>query len=321
VGTEPVAIDDLAAPSQRETREYAFARYFLFLVLLPAVVYLVGFFLVCVPGYERWGGSTWGPILDYAFQTSGQNADIVIFGDSSALFDVDPMMMGRQLGVKVINLPNTIGGLPVIGDMALRRYLDTNRAPRLIILYFCKWDLNYEAAKGTRVFEGEEMLARHGSWHQVISFGLQHPQEVFYFPFRIYSAFGSSAFFQGLAHLGAEPEVVAFRGHVANRLPFPALPCGCELPAYALNEQQSTSVRHLMNTFSTSETGILLYLAPVPGCRNVQKLLLPDELTVAPPAIFPPTDFSADTNYAHLKPNAVDAATALLIAAVRSRLK
>lgn len=300
-----------------------FRRYLLWLVVLPLLIYFAGFFVVRIPSYERWGGSAWGPILDYAFQTGGENADVVIFGDSSPLFAVDPLQMSKQLGLKVINLPNTIGGLPVLRDMALRDYLASNRPPKLIVFYFCAWDLDYARAKGTRLFEGEEMLVRHGSWNQIMGFMVHHPREAFYFPFRVYSGFGPRALLHLLHPSSSVAEIARFRGHVANVLPYARLASECQIPESFLQQQATTSVKKLMQQYSTPQTMTLLYLAPVPGCQNVGSLLtsIRTNLAIGAPAVLPPRDFSADGYYAHLEPNAVSATTDLASLALRPYLQ
>jgi hypothetical protein len=291
-----------------------FRFYLIWLVTPTLVLYFLGFLIVRVHGYERWGGSSWGPSLDYAFQTSGENADVVIFGDSSALLAVDPLEMSRRMNLKVINLPNTIGSLPVIGDMALKQYLRTNRPPRLIIFYFCPWDLDYARMTGTRIFEGEEMLARHGSWKEIAVFSLHHPGELLNFPFRVFSSWSPASTLAWLRTSKKSPEVVAFRGHVTNTLPFPALNKDCSLPAADLAIERSASVRQLMGRYTTPVTGTLLYFAPVPNCAHVDRLLsaVKTYFQSPPPAVFPPTDFTADSYFAHLEPQAVAPATRLL---------
>ena len=318
VVSERVAPIELSGTKRPE----AFRRYLAWLVIPPLFGYMLGFALVRMPGYERWGGSAWGPILDYAFQTAGQNADVVIFGDSSALFAIDPVEMGAKLGLKVINLPNTVGGLPVIGDMALKRYLAHNRPPKMILFYFCAWDLDYAHARGTRLFEGEEMLARHGSWRQITSFAVAHPTEVLSFPFRVYSSLGVSSLKHLLDSRGSVPEVVRFHGHVANSLFYPPLSANCTIPASDIAEHETASVRALMARYSTPQTRTMLYLAPAPGCQNAPALLtaVSTTLHIRPPAVFPARDFTSDSYYAHLLPSAVSKATELAIAAVRPSL-
>jgi hypothetical protein len=302
-----------------------YRRYFFWLAVFPLLIYLAAFVVVRIPSYERWGGSSWGPILDYAFQATGENADVVIFGDSSALFAVDPMQMSKQLGLKVINLPNTIGGLPVIGDMALGRYLAGSRPPKLIVFYFTAWDLDYESAEGTRLFEGEEMLVRHGTPGPILRFAIRHPREVFYFPFRVYSGLGPGALVKLLRSGTAIPEVAGSRGHVANDLPFPPLAGDCRIPDADIQKSniqgyRKTSVQNLVRKYSTPETKTLVYLAPVPACRNVDELLRSVAPGVGLPAVLPASEFTADDYYAHLKPNAVPATTELATLAVRSLL-
>jgi hypothetical protein len=314
--------EEIVLGETKATAADVFRQYLVWLVVLPLLVYFAGFVLVRIPSYERWGGSSWGPILDYAFQTPGENADVVIFGDSSALFAVDPVQMSKQLGLKVINLPNTIGGLPVIGDMALRRYLASNRPPRLIVFYFCAWDLDYRNVEGTRLCEGEEMLVRHGSSSQILQFGVRHPRELLYFPFRVYSGLGPGALVHLLRAGSAVPEVSGFRGHVANHLPYPPLASDCRIPEANIQEDRTASVRDLIKRYSTPQTSTLLYLAPVPGCRNVDELLrsIRADPGIGLPAVLPAADFSADSYYAHLKSNAVPATTELATLAVRSHL-
>src|ERR1700761_2883798 len=156
------------------TRGAAFVRFLAWLLLPPLIVYLAGFALVCLPAYEQWSGSKWAPTLEYAFQTAGQNADVVIYGDSTALYGVDPLQMEKDLGLKVINLPNTMGSLPVVDDLSLKQYLAHNRPPKIIVFYMSSWNLNYMHPWGPRLFEGEEMLLRHGSWSQIFDYAVHH---------------------------------------------------------------------------------------------------------------------------------------------------
>jgi hypothetical protein len=209
--------------------------------------------------------------------------------------------------------------LPVIGDMALKRYTSQNRPPKIILFYFCSWDLDYGHAVGARLFEGEEMLARHGSWGAIVRFAVAHPSELFSFPFRVYSSLGFSSLKHLLSSRQATQEVSAFRGHVANSSYFPPLPSDCTIPASDIADHGTASVRALMAKYSTPQTKTMLYLAPAPGCRNAQELLdaISANLQTAPPAVLPPSSFTADGYYAHVLPNAVTRATELAAAAVR----
>src|SRR5271168_5144205 len=160
------------------------ARYLLVFFAVPLTLYLLPLIALRIPGFERWGGSTYGPALDFGFRSPGQDADVVIFGDSSALYGIDPVQMSAALGVKVINLPNTAGSLPVTGDLALRRYLSTNKKPQLLVFYFAPWGLNYTHEESSAIFEGEEMLIRNGTWSEIFAFAKNHRTQSLVFPFQ-----------------------------------------------------------------------------------------------------------------------------------------
>jgi hypothetical protein len=118
-------------------------RYVFWLLAFTATIWLLPFIFVRLPGFLRWSGSNYGSMLEYSFASSNANADVVIFGDSSALFGIDPLQMSAKLGLKTINLPNTMSSLPVTDDMALRQYLAHSAPPRLIVFYFAPWNLNF----------------------------------------------------------------------------------------------------------------------------------------------------------------------------------
>ena len=177
-----------AEPLEMPEPRRVLRRYLLWLAAVPLFVYFFGFALVRMPGFERWGGSLYGPSLDFGFAASGVDADVVIFGDSSALYDLRPLEMSAALGIKAINIPNTLGSLPVTDDMALRHYLNTNKPPRLIVFYFSAWNLDYSRHEDLHlIYEGEEMLARHGSVSQIFRFARRRPDGPLLFPLEMYA--------------------------------------------------------------------------------------------------------------------------------------
>jgi hypothetical protein len=307
------------------TREASFRRFLAWLLLPPLVVYLAGFALVLLPSYERWSGSKWAPTLEYSYLTAGQNADVVIYGDSTALYGVDPLQMEKDLGLKVINLPNTMGSLPVVDDLSLHQYLAHNRPPKLIVFYLSSWNLNYMHPWGPRLFEGEEMMLRHGSWGQIFHFAVHHLEETLNFPFRVYSGLGPRAIIDLLRPSHAVPEVVASRGHEVNDLPVGPLSSDCILPDVLVEEHRTDSAQALINRYTTPQTKTMLYLSPVPGCQNAGSLLssirAKSNIPAALPAVLAAGDFSSDNMFAHVRPDAVTTSTDLLTRAVRLRLE
>lgn len=298
-------------------------RFLLWFLLLPAVLYLAAFAIVRSSSYEHWSRSQWGPMLDFAFEPGHQNADVLIFGDSSAFIGVDPRLVQAQLGVKTLVLPNTVGSLPVTGDLALKRYLETNAPPKLLVLYFSAWNLDYAKAEDVRLFEGEEMLFRHAGLGEIAAFTRRRPLETLAFPLRLYSTFGPRMIQAMLTKQDRERSTALALGHVDDPDPFPPLSATCTLPSKLLKAGSSAaSVEALARKYSSPATRVMIYLAPVPHCGNSAAVLSRSYAAVGadPPAELPAGGFLADPNFAHIEPAFVPQSTQLLTEAVGRRL-
>ncbi len=262
-------------------------------------------------------------MLDFAFNTGHQNADVVIFGDSSAFIGIDPRVVNAQLGVKSIVLPGTIGSLPVTDDLALRRYLSSNKPPRLIVLYFSAWNLDYRNVDNIRPFEGDEMMLRHGSWIEIARFARRNTFDALVFPFRLYSTFGPGMLHAILRHEDRESATAMALGHVDDHDPFPTLTEGCRLPALMTTPGKQTTVESLIRVYTTPATQVMVYLAPVPGCQNA--ILLSSRsyssLNAAPPLVLPARDFLGDPNFAHLLPIFVGPSSRQFAKSLQARLE
>ena len=183
---------DRASGTTTDRGRRSYLRFLLLASVLPLLGYFAAFPLVCSRSYEQWGETQWGPELEFPYASGTPNADVVIFGDSSAFLGIDPRIVNAQLGIQSVVLPSTVGSLPVIGDGPLREFLAHHRKPKLIVLYFSAWNLDYQHAAKVRLFEGEEMMMRHASPKDIAHFALQHPLEMAEFPLRLYSSFSAT---------------------------------------------------------------------------------------------------------------------------------
>lgn len=298
-----------------------YKRYLFWLLIFMVLGYLAAFPVVRSNGYSQWRASRWGAMLDFAFSPGNQNADIVIFGDSSAFIGIDPRILEQQLGMKALLLPNTIGSLPIVSDLPLRRYLATHARPRLLIFYFSPWNLDYNHAKKVRFFEGEEMILRHGNREEIRKFAWQHPTEALFFPFRFYNAYGKAIVYSIFRHPAPAPDLTASRGHMDDKDPFPKIAEPCTLPGKLFQDTSESSVQELADKYK-AQVPELVYMAPVPRCSNVEAALHQSfsGLHAAPPVVLPPSDFVGDLYYAHIKPASVPVASRLLLEAVKQRL-
>ena len=300
-------------------------RYLATLLIMTLLIWALPWSFMRLPRFLLWSGTYYGSMLEYAFVTADKNADVVIFGDSSALFGVDPLLLKARSGLNVINLPNTISSLPVTDDMSLRRYLARNAPPRLIVFYFAPWNLDYRTTTDAdTLFEGEEMLARHGSARQLLAFLSAHPTEGALFPFRFYAANSLSIFFSRLKVWHEDPPIVRGRGHTDLVVPPSKLmKSSCRFPDKLLHESRVDSALELGRKYSTADTKVMFFMAPVPKCENADKL--PSDpytrLAAKPPTIMDPGYYDDDGYFIHVDRHGVPSVTTQLLSAIRSALR
>ena len=309
---QPPPAEEASAPEPSAPARLA--RYLLLVLLIPLVFYPLPFFIAASPHYEHWSTAQWGPMLEYAYDTTPKNADVVIFGDSSAFIGIDPKILNRKFGIHSLVLPDTIGSIPVTGDAPLRTYLLHNRAPKLLVLYFSAWNLDFSHIAKVRQFEGEEMMLRHESWPEIGHFAVHHPTEVLQFPFRLYSTFGPKMIAAALHHVNREGDTAASLGHADfNDASYPPLKPDCLIPPSYVAHTGTGSTQDLVPRYTTPQTRVLVYLAPIPHCRNADRIAAGGypALQAQPPAILPPGDFAGDVDYAHILPGHVSSSTTL----------
>ena len=164
-------------------------RYLLTVFGVMGFLYAAPFFLVRSGVYDRINPSFYARPLNYAFTTPIHDADVVLFGDSTALLGIDPSQMASSLGVKVVNLVNTQPSLVVNDDLTLRRYLASNQPPKLIVFYFAPWDFDYGHTdfNARPTYEGQELLLRQGTRDELLAFAKKHSEDAGIFPLRFWA--------------------------------------------------------------------------------------------------------------------------------------
>lgn len=314
---------DVSAGPAAEARGRTYLRYFLLACIIPVIGYMAAFPLVCSRSYEQWGETQWGPELEFPYAAGTPDADVVIFGDSSAFLGIDPRIVNAQLGIRSVVLPSTVGSLPVIGDGPLREYLAHHSKPKLIVLYFSAWNLDYQHAAKVRLFEGEEMMMRHARPGEIARFTLQHPLEMAEFPLRLYSSFSSKMVTAILHHQSRTHDIAAGLGHAPYIEKFGPLTDLCRIPPAFLNQRGDSSVEELRKKYESPGTQVMVYLAPIPDCTNSRGMRGRSfaALNAAPPAVLPARNFAADIYYAHIRTPSVPVASRVFADALEQRLE
>lgn len=300
-----------------------FAFYLVVLLLPTFLAYLLPILLLRLPSFETWGGSIYGPALDFTFHAANQNADVVLFGDSSALYGINPTLITRETGLSTINLPNTIGNFTVLDDLGLTRYLRANRPPRLIVLYFSTWDLDYRSLHYAQVMEGEEMLFRNGTLPEIWAYARRHPTDTLLFPIEMYSAAPKPALMAHLRHEDRVAAISATMGHLDAQSFRAHVEDPCTILPELVGRTGFNSAQILARRYATSQTKILIFVAPIPACTNASQVLNRSwsALPGAPPNLMKPSFFMQDGYYTHLDPSGVPEASHALAQAIESTLR
>jgi hypothetical protein len=292
-------------------------RYISLILSVTLGFWLLPFAILRLPGWDRWGALGYSRFVDRTFTASGIDAEIVLYGDSSAMAGIDPHQMESALGLKAVNLPNTISNLQVMGDLGLQRYLQHNKPPRLIVFYLEPWNLDFlHMPPNPLRYEAEEFLARHGSLSQMLAFARKNQRSALRFPFRFYQIHHPPTLIRGLRQ-PVLPPLSASLGHLS--FPGPPLPTPCEFPSLLLAEGASTtSTRTLLDRYTTPQTRTLAFVAPIPACANANPIhdRSYQALAAIAPNLIDPGSVTNDGFYSHLQPAAVAQATTDLIQAL-----
>ncbi len=290
-------------------------RYLAAFALICVVMYVLPIVLERLPALQPYAGSDWGLMLDHSYNLQNTNADIVIFGDSSALYGIDTPRLSTELGLKVINLPQSIGSLVVSGDLPLRKYLAANKPPRMIIFYFTPWNLDFETAADDHSYEGTEQLVRHGSGAELMHVLRVKPRRLLTFPLSFYLVHSS------LTRLWTSG---GFKSTMQNGFsPYPAnlegpLIASCTIPQQLVNSSTDRSLQKLRTDFAHEGTEMVTVLAPVPQCKGADQLKarLGSSLDVMPHG-----DFANDMMLVHLRADHAAEATERLAGILRPQLE
>jgi hypothetical protein len=245
------------------------SRYLLVL-LLPTLAFM----LIAIPWtrYVRTAPGKWMmPAMDFRYSLQNVNADVVIFGDSSGLVALDPSVMQPELHLSVVNLSSLGSIFNVQLDDMLEHYLRYNKPPKLIIVSLSPWNLRQEPVTPEDSFEGIVMLVRHGTWPEIFHFAAAHPVVTLHFEFQVLqSLFASFRHRDPTLH----QELVEHRGFAPINPPALQHPCTI-LKAYTDPEIPEGLAFHFYKKFSSPETKVLVYMAPVPDCQGSEQFLRP----------------------------------------------
>ena len=289
------------------------------LMILPCVAVL---FLVPLVVDTYWFANNayfnWVPVRDYPYEVTGANADVVIFGDSSALAGVDPLLMQQQLGVSVVNLSPIVRSLFMMRDKPLAAYLKHNKPPKLIVIYLAVWQTEMPREEAST--DGLIVMMRHDNAADALGWALRHPVGML-----------NADIYLGNLILGNLRQPVTMAGHNAawNKhgfLPYPGvlphLTASCVIgPQHHLARDFGAWPQLMVKRYQSAQTDVVLYLAPAPDCKGLGEYYrVADNIQPRPInqwQVLDPNLFLDDIADAHPEERFVPVTTQLLIDSLR----
>ena len=169
------------APRTAVRREQRQHLVFFALVLALIVVFLTVPILLLDTGfYIRHSNYIYDPVIDFKASLTDNSADILIYGDSSALHNVVPAVIKKEANLNVYNLGYSAPILVGSPYKMLDRYLARNKVPQTIVLYIGpELRVTGRDPDSTHFYEEAMILERYSSLTEAIQFYARSPRRIF----------------------------------------------------------------------------------------------------------------------------------------------
>jgi hypothetical protein len=260
--------------------------------------------------------------MDYPFELTAESFDIVVFGESTGRYDIDPRIVSSKLRLKTINLSEDLPFLQLVGEFGLDHYLSTNQKPKLLVLAISPSNVSLPPLRPEiSGFEGWYSLIRHGNTENAFTLLLRDPISLFNFwSVAIYQTLPLAR--PGGAYSVLHDQVVDGKGYV----PYPLLVPLASCPAAPLEQKelvkQHSYVDYFVRKYELRGLKVAVFLTPVPDCNPNLRVFKNSLLGVASnePYGISRDLFAADEYAAHALPRAVPRISEDLVAAIKPLL-
>jgi len=242
----------------------AYGSYCLVIALVPIFAVVVSLFIARSSWYVRHQKNSYLAISDYPFTLKNKNCDVIIYGDSSALTGVSPLVIEAATALRTCNIAQPNTALAIAGTFALDSYLKNNARPKFLAFQFTAPDFSPRDSNGRLYEEGALQLVRHKLDLQTFQLFARHPMEALQFSeFILRTALLEKDWTAGIYNR-SWAEIRATQGLFTTPGP-PLVHCAGDLEERA---PDAMWIQHLRNKYSLGGTRVLVYVAPHPECDN-----------------------------------------------------
>ena len=232
------------------------------LALVPVIAVAASFFIARSSWYVRHQKNSYLAISDYPFTLKNKDCDVIIYGDSSALTGVAPLVIEAATALHTCNIaqPNTT--LAIAGTFALDTYLKNNAPPKFLIFQFTAPDFSPRDSNGALYEEGALQLVRHKLDLQTFQLFARHPMEALEFSKFILRTALLEKDRSARTYDRAWAQIQASHGLFTA----PGAPLGKCLGDLEEKAPDAQWIRNLRRKYSEGGTRVLIYVAPHPDC-------------------------------------------------------
>jgi hypothetical protein len=306
IAAEQPVTSDRPSPAPRQSR---ILLYLLIVLLLPILV-IAGTFPLARTNWFLHSSSRllWHAMAQHMDTLPGQNCQVVIFGDSSGMVEVDPDTIQRETGWKTCNIAMPYMVLSATGNLVLDQYLKSNTPPKFIVFSAHAAHLRAPGLdEDGGVIDAWWFVDRYLPPLQAAKFLLRHPRFSFYFAVqviqdmvavtqRIRPDFSGRTYRADMLELNRHHGWAQFGGHLGREAT-----CRNDFALLSPDESYIQS----LHRYDSGRTQVVFYVAPLPDC-DPRGAAFGKELRALgwnAPLLLPWTEFSDDR---HLDPQGAE---------------
>ena len=172
-GLSPERLHPIPPPQRRHLY-----LYLLPMVLFPILLIFAAFLIVPTRWFTLHSGNAYMMNIGYADTLSNSDCKILIYGDSTAMTSVDPLLIQQRTGLKACNIAEFEGMTSVNQTMILDKYLQRNPRPQFMVFMYTPEDLGVpQHWNKVSSFEAVTYRIQHGLDLRTLLLLAQHPAD------------------------------------------------------------------------------------------------------------------------------------------------
>lgn len=248
-----------SAPERSEWRGRRFCLYFL---LLSGLGFVLPLLWARTDLFIDYNDNIDSALIQFPFTLKNENYDFLLYGDSSGLFGLDPLIIQKEVGRPVLSLCTYRNVIIMTGTVGLDEYLKNNHRPKVLVLAISATDDDPNNLPGNPfTYEASLSTVRNGSLSSLWRM-YSHPAGLINLYSRIVDTIVHPSFHR------SDIWLQTFR-NAHGHIPFPARlrPETCQGPYGARAPMTHGFTRQFISKYSAMGIRVVVYIAPTPDCN------------------------------------------------------